>query len=61
MHLDSPDLTDRTIFIDTGKVGSTGFALPEEDQNMLYGNGRTAAKKFLDGVGTYRAWNFKSA
>ncbi len=52
MHLDRPDVIDRTIFVDTGKVQATDFDLDRNAQDFLYENGRSAASKFLGG------WDF---
>jgi NTE family protein len=38
----------RTIAVDAGTVGTTDFNLPVSAQDMLIGNGREAAKRFLD-------------
>ncbi|MDI9979422.1 patatin-like phospholipase family protein [Rhodococcus sp. IEGM 1307] len=61
MHLGDASVADRTIFVDTGRVKSTDFDLTEENQDMLYENGRAAAKLFLDGDGTdkHTGWNFE--
>ena len=54
MHIDDDQVTDRTIFIDTGKVKSTNFHLSPGEQQMLYQNGRRAAEKFL------LTWDFEA-
>ncbi|UAK31466.1 patatin-like phospholipase family protein [Nocardia asteroides] len=59
MHLDDPSVIDRTIFVDTGTVKATDFDLSEENQNLLYTNGRAAATKFMDGGDGRPAWNFE--
>jgi hypothetical protein len=38
----------RTVTVDAGDVGTTEFELPPAKQEMLMGNGRTAAREFLD-------------
>jgi NTE family protein len=49
MHVASDDAVDRTIFIDTGKVGAIDFGLSDADRDLLFANGRQAAIDFLDG------------
>ena len=38
----------RTVAVDAGDVGTTQFNLSQADQQMLLGNGRAAARRFLD-------------
>jgi NTE family protein len=38
----------RTVAVDAGDVGTTDFGLDEKAKDMLVGNGRAAAKRFLD-------------
>ncbi len=38
----------RTVAVDAGDIGTTQFNLTPADQAMLIGNGRDAAKRFLD-------------
>jgi len=38
----------RTVAVDAGNVGTTQFNLSADDQEMLIGNGREAATRFLD-------------
>jgi NTE family protein len=47
MHLDDPDVVARTIFVDTQRVSQVDFDITERQQHELFGNGRTAAEKFL--------------
>ncbi|WOQ18054.1 patatin-like phospholipase family protein [Raineyella sp. W15-4] len=58
MHIDEDGTIDRTIFIDTGKIRTTQFDLSDEDRDMLYRNGRTAAEQFLDGTADRPGWDF---
>lgn len=58
MHVGSPEVQARTIFIDTGGVRTTDFDLSKSDQEMLYQNGRKAATKFLKGGDGQAAWDF---
>lgn len=53
-HLDNPATQARTIFIDTAKIQSTNFDITEEEQTLLFTNGKRAANKFLD------AWSFEA-
>ena len=53
MHIDDPCTAARTIFIDTLKIKATDFDIQAEEQNELYQNGRSAAKKFL------KTWDYK--
>ena len=47
-HLDDEGVTARTMFVDTDTIGSTDFAITPDQQDLLFGNGRTAATWFLD-------------
>jgi NTE family protein len=38
----------RTVSVDAGKIGTTQFNLQPADQELLIGNGRKAATRFLD-------------
>ena len=38
----------RTVAVDAGNVGTTQFDLSQADRQMLLGNGRDAARRFLD-------------
>ncbi len=38
----------RTVTVDAGTIGTTQFNLSQADQQLLLGNGRDAAKRFLD-------------
>ncbi|MGP9581718.1 patatin-like phospholipase family protein [Brachybacterium sp. AOP35-5H-19] len=59
MHIDSSHAVARTIFIDTAAVRPTQFDLSEEDRELLYRKGRTAATSFLDGDDEQAAWDFE--
>lgn len=58
MHIESSDATARTIFVDTGHVRATDFDLSAQSREMLYENGREAARQFLDGTAERPAWDF---
>ena len=60
MHVDDPAVTARTIFVDTGKVRATDFDLDRGTQDMLFQNGRDAARKFLDGAPGHPAWDWEA-
>lgn len=47
IHVDQNHVQDRTIFIDTDKVRSTDFRITQEQTEMLYANGGSAAQQFL--------------
>src|SRR5699024_2002205 len=49
MHVDASHALARTIFIDTDAVRRTQFDLSEADRELLYTNGRKAARTLLDG------------
>lgn len=51
-HLDKPDTTARTIFIDTYGISPVDFDLDPTDIAMLYQSGRSAVKTFLE------TWDF---
>ncbi|MBB5831395.1 patatin-like phospholipase family protein [Brachybacterium aquaticum] len=59
MHIESADAVSRTIFIDTGAVGTTQFDLTTAERDMLHRRGREAAEKFLDGSGNRAGWDFE--
>ena len=46
-HLDDEGVTQRTVFVDTGKVSSVDFGLDEPTRQWLYAQGRSAATGFL--------------
>lgn len=46
-HLEDEGVTQRTIFVDTGRIKSTDFDIDSTQQQHLYENGRAAATKFL--------------
>ena len=52
MYIDQPDVTARTVFVDTFGVGATDLGLDRETSARLYASGREAAERFLDG------WDF---
>jgi NTE family protein len=52
MHIDDPAVLARTMFVDTGQVKATDFDIDTSTQDMLFGNGKAAATKFLS------HWNF---
>ncbi len=47
VHVDDPDVAERTIFVDTLGVQPTDFELSRESARQLYASGRAAAEKFL--------------
>jgi len=47
MHINDPDVVQRTIFVDTSGIRSTDFGINESQQAQLYENGRVAATKWL--------------
>lgn len=54
MHLDDPSGLRRTMFVDSSVVNPTDFGITRSQQQQLFENGQTAAKKFLDN------WDFAS-
>ena len=58
IHLDDESVLARTIFVDTFGVKATDFDLDRADQTRLFGSGRRAATKFLDGTEDYPPWDF---
>lgn len=46
-HLDDAKVSDRTMFVDTGKVSSTDFGISAESQQQLFTAGRAAGTTFL--------------
>jgi len=46
-HLDDEGVTQRTVFVDTGKVSSVDFGLEGATQQWLYEQGRLATTHFL--------------
>jgi NTE family protein len=52
LHVGTPSVIDRTIFIDNLGVKATDFDLDRDMQDALYESGRSAATKFMD------AWDF---
>lgn len=59
MHIDATHAVARTIFIDTAAVRPTQFDLSEDERELLYREGRTAATTFLDGDEAHEAWDFE--
>jgi NTE family protein len=53
IHLDDPCTIRRTIFVDTGDIGTTEFDLSDQQKDFLYQNGQAATEKFL------KDWDFK--
>jgi NTE family protein len=53
IHVDRRCVQDRTVFVDTTGVRSTDFRIDPEQTEMLYTNGRHAARQFL------ATWNFE--
>ena len=60
MYVDDPDIQARTIFVDTGTIQATDFGLTDEQRDMLFANGRNAAKKFFDGGDGRPPWSLKA-
>jgi NTE family protein len=58
MHVDDPQVTDRTIFVDTLGVRATDFHLDHDTAMRLYESGRGAAEKFLHGTADRPGWDF---
>ena len=54
IHIDDPAALARTMFVDTFGVRATDFDIDETMQGTLYGSGRRAAERFLDG------WDFEA-
>ncbi|MDX2378480.1 MAG: patatin-like phospholipase family protein [Acidimicrobiia bacterium] len=52
LHVGTPAVIDRTIFIDNLGVSSVNFDLDRDTQDRLYESGRDAATKFLE------SWDF---
>lgn len=46
-HINNPATLARTMFVEVGKIKSIDFNLNKSQQDFLYENGRSAAKKFL--------------
>jgi len=46
-HLDDERVTERTMFVDTGTVSSTDFAITPAMQQQLFVAGQAAASAFL--------------
>jgi NTE family protein len=55
LHVDDPYYSSRTIFVDTTGYSSTDFHLTQDNKLTLFGNGATAATKFLT-TWDYAAW-----
>jgi NTE family protein len=48
-HLDDDKVTERTVFVDTGSMSATNFAITKDEQSQLFKSGRSAATTFLAG------------
>jgi NTE family protein len=48
-HLDDENVTDRTVFVDTGSISATNFGITEAEQSQLFDSGTSAATAFLAG------------
>lgn len=46
-HVEDPDVTERTIFVDTFGISAVDFSLGRDDQQRLYRSGYDAATRFL--------------
>ena len=46
-HLEEEGVNQRTIYVDTNHVNAIDFDIDRPTQNMLFENGRAAARKFL--------------
>ena len=46
-HLDDENVTQRTIFVDTGSMSATDFGITKQEQSQLFESGRSAATSFL--------------
>ena len=46
-HLDDENVTQRTIFVDTGSMSATDFGITKQEQSQLFKSGRSAATSFL--------------
>jgi len=46
-HLDSLNVTQRTVFVDTGSISATNFAITKQEQKQLFDSGRSAGEYFL--------------
>ena len=60
MYVDDPDVQARTIFVDTGTIQATDFGLTDEQRDLLFENGRKAAKKFFDGGDGQAPWSLEA-
>ncbi|KAE8764008.1 patatin-like phospholipase family protein [Georgenia thermotolerans] len=47
VHVEDPDVVERTIFVDTLGVRATDFDLDRDTARRLFANGRAAAEQFL--------------
>ena len=46
-HLDDENVTQRTVFVDTGSMSATNFGITKQEQSQLFESGRSAATSFL--------------
>jgi NTE family protein len=46
-HLDDENVTQRTVFVDTGSMSATNFGITQQEQSQLFESGRSAATSFL--------------
>jgi NTE family protein len=52
LYIDEPSVRARTVFVETDGVHTTDFRLSRQTKQMLYDNGRDAARSFLS------TWSF---
>jgi NTE family protein len=46
-HLDDENVTQRTVFVDTGSMSATDFGITKQEQSQLFKSGQSAATSFL--------------
>jgi NTE family protein len=46
-HLDDENVTQRTVFVDTGSISATNFGITKDEQSQLFDSGRQAGESFL--------------
>ena len=46
-HLDDQNVTQRTVFVDTGSISATNFGITKDEQSQLFDSGRQAGEYFL--------------
>jgi len=49
-HLDSENVSARTVFVDTASISATNFGISEQEQSQLFASGRAAGEYFLAGL-----------